>query len=93
MHHIHQEFDAGPDDVVEVALDGPANVLLLDPENYDRYRRNETYRYQGGGHYKQSPAELVPPRPGRWHVVIDLGGYPGRVRAEVLLLEGANAEG
>ena len=38
MIHLHREFEAGPDDVLEITLDGPANVMLLDSANYDRYR-------------------------------------------------------
>jgi hypothetical protein len=34
---LHQELDVGPDDVVEVELDGQANVMLLDPANFERY--------------------------------------------------------
>jgi hypothetical protein len=93
MLHIPQELEAGPDDVVEVALNGPANVLLLDPANYDLYRQGKTYHYQGGGFAKTSPFQIVPPTYGRWFVVIDLGGYPGHVRAWVRVLQGAHAEG
>jgi hypothetical protein len=90
MIHLHQEVDAGPDDLVEVTLDGQANVLLLDTDNYDRYRRGEHYRYHGGL-ARTSPVRLVPPRDGHWHVVVDLGGYPGRIRAGVQLLQGVDA--
>ena len=89
MIHLHQELDAGPEDVVEVTLDGHANVLLLNPDNYDRYRQGEHYRYHGGL-ARTSPVRLVPPREGHWHIVVDLGGYPGHVRAGVQLLQGAD---
>ncbi len=89
MNFLHQELDAGPDDIVEVTLDGQANVMLLDAENYDRYRRGEAFRYHGGL-AKTSPARLVPPHTGRWHVVVDLGGFSGRVRAGVRVLQGAD---
>jgi len=89
INYLHQEFDVGPEDVVEVKLDGQANVMLLDPMNYEHYRRGESFRYRGGL-AKSSPVRLVPPHQGRWHVVVDLGGYPGRVRAEVSVLHSAN---
>jgi hypothetical protein len=92
MNYLHQEFDAGPDDLVEVTLDGPANVMLLDSANFDLYRRGGSFRYHGGL-AKVFPVQLVPPREGRWHVVVDLGGYTGHVRAEMRLLQGANATG
>lgn len=90
MNYLHQEFDAGPDDLVEVTLDGQANVLLLDPENYEHYRRGEHYRYYGGL-ARTSPVRLVPPRQGHWHVVVDLGGFAGTIRAGVHLLQGTGA--
>lgn len=89
MNFLHQEFDVGPDDLLEVTLDGPANVMLLDSENYDRYRKGESFRYFGGL-AKTSPMPLVPPQRGRWHVVVDLGGFAGRVRAGVRVMQSAN---
>lgn len=90
MNYLHQEFEAGPDDLVEVTLDGQANVMLLDGSNYDHYRRGEPFRYYGGL-AKVSPIRLVPPRHGRWHVVVDLGGFSGTVRAGMRLLQGMDA--
>jgi hypothetical protein len=48
MEFLHKEIDAGPEDLIEVFLDHPANVQLLDTPNFDRYRRREEYRYHGG---------------------------------------------
>jgi uncharacterized protein DUF1883 len=90
MNYLHQEFDVGPDDVLEVTLNGQANVMLLDESNYDQYRRGETFRYCGGL-AETSPFHLVPPHQGRWHVVVDLGGYAGRIRAGIRVLQDVNA--
>lgn len=90
MLHLHQELDAGPDDLVEVAIDNAANVMLVDAANYEQYQRGAAYKYYGGS-YDESPARIAPPHPGRWHVVVDLGGRGGRVRARIQVLEGANA--
>jgi hypothetical protein len=89
MNYLHQELTAGPEDRVEVTLDAQANVMLLDDTNFDRYRRNQAFQYYGG-HAEKSPFVLVPPSRGRWHVVVDLGGGPGRVRAAVQLIENVN---
>ena len=89
MNFLHQELDAGPDDVVEVTLDGQANVMLLDTANYDRYRKGEAFRYHGGL-ARTSPVRIVPAHRGRWHVVVDLGGFAGRVRAGVRVLQSAD---
>lgn len=92
MNHLHQEFDVGPDDLIEVALNGQANVMLLDSQNYERYRRREPFQYYGG-FAEVSPFRLVPARQGRWHLVVDLGGMAGSVRAGVRLLRAAEAVG
>lgn len=85
MNYLNQEVDAGPDDVIEVTLDGQANVMLLDSANYQKYQEGEPFSYYGGL-AKQSPIRLVPPNHGHWHVVIDLGGYAGTVKAGVRVL-------
>jgi hypothetical protein len=90
MNYLHQEFEAGPDDLIEVALDGQANVMLLDPENFERYRRREPFQYYGGL-ATVTPTRLVPPSRGRWHLAVDLGGRAGSVRAGVRLLRSAGA--
>jgi len=90
MNYLHYEFDLSEDDVVEVTLEGQANVRLLDPENYSLYSRGERHTYADGGFARESPVELSPPHAGHWHVVVDLGGYPGTIRAGVRVLKGAS---
>jgi Domain of unknown function (DUF1883) len=90
MNYLHHEFAAGPQDVIEVTLDHPANVQLLDPANWDNYRNGRTFRYYGGS-ATESPVRLTPPRQGRWHLVIDLGGRTGTVQAWARLLSGEMA--
>jgi hypothetical protein len=90
MKYLHSDFQAGPDDLVEVTLDGQANVLLMDSYNFEKYKKSESYRYHGGL-AKVSPIRLRPPHQGNWHLVVDLGGYTGTVRAEIRVLQGANA--
>lgn len=92
MNYLHNDFHLGVDDVVEVTLDRQANVRLLDDPNYERYLRGEQHTYTGGL-AKVSPVHLAPPQPGHWHVVIDLGGYSGSVRASVTVIKGAVAGG
>ncbi|MFO0926322.1 MAG: DUF1883 domain-containing protein [Gemmataceae bacterium] len=85
MEHLHQELDLTPDDVVEVTLDHAANVLFLDPSNYLAYQQNRPYRYYGG-YITQSPYQFHAPHRGRWHLVVDLGGGPGMVRAAMRVI-------
>lgn len=85
MQFLHSDFNIGPEDVVQVSLDKQANVLMLDDSNFSNYRRGGRYSYFGGL-AKQSPIRLSPPHRGHWHVVVDLGGYAGHVRASIVLL-------
>lgn len=82
MNFLHSEVTAGPDDTIVVTLDGKCNILLLDDSNFSNYRAGRSYNYCGGW-AKASPVRLTPPHHGRWHVVVDLGGYAGHVRAGV----------
>ena len=85
MNYLHWEFDAGPQNVIEVTLDRQANVRLLDSSNYQQYREGHSHRYLGGL-AERSPIRLTPLSLGRWHVVVDLGGHVGSVRASTRLL-------
>ncbi len=68
---------------VVVRLRGTApNVILLDADNFVRYRTGASFRYSGG-HSNRSPVGLQVPYDGHWYVVVDLGGYKGRVRGTV----------
>jgi hypothetical protein len=89
MKHLNYEFDASEGDVAEVTLDRAANVLLMDPANYDQYNHGRSYKYDGG-YATKSPVRLAIPKTGHWHVVVDLGGGAGQVRALVSLLSGAS---
>jgi hypothetical protein len=88
MNYLHYEFDLGGDDAVEVTLDKQANVRLLDQVNYGLYQQGKQHKYYGGL-AKESPVTLKAPHSGHWHVVVDLGGYGGTVRASARVLEKA----
>jgi hypothetical protein len=68
---------------VEVTLSGSAaNVLLLDAQNFVRYRSGREAQYYGG-YYDRSPVLIPIPHAAHWHVAIDMGGYSGAVRPSV----------
>ena len=85
MKYLHQEFVCAGGETVRVTLDKQANVRLLDDENFRRYRSGGRHDYRGGL-VKASPFGLTVPHAGRWHVVVDLGGYAGSVHASIELL-------
>ena len=82
MKFLHADFRLSGEDIVVVTLDRQANVLLLDESNYAAYRGSRRYQYYGGW-ATQSPARVSPPRSGKWHVVVNLGGYEGTLRANI----------
>ena len=88
MNFLHYEFDLSANDFVEVTLDKQANVRLLDETNFQLYQSGKKHRYFGGL-AKSSPTKIAAPRAGHWHLVVDLGGYAGTVRAAARVLQGA----
>jgi len=89
MNYLHYNLDLQSGQSVEVTLDKQANVRLLDDLNYSKYRRNEKHRYYGGRATK-SPVRLSPPHAGHWHLIVDLGGGAGTVKASVRIIKGGS---
>lgn len=87
MNYLHYDLQLGSNDSVEVTLDKQANVRLLDTANFSKYRSGQKHQYYGGQATK-SPVQLRAPRAGHWHLVIDLGGYAGTVKASVRTIRG-----
>ena len=88
MNYLAYEVVADSGDLIEVLLDHAANVQLLDPSNYRNYRRGTAFRYYGG-YADRSPYRIQVPYQGHWHLVIDLGGAPGTVRASARVISAA----
>lgn len=82
MEHLHSAVQAGPRESVQVALDKAARVLVMDSLNYSAYRSGRSFRYYGGW-ARVSPCRVTPPHSGQWHVVVDLEGRPGTIRAGI----------
>lgn len=88
MEYLHIEFDLAEGDIVEVTLAGnAANVLLLDNASFQNYLQGKPYNYYGG-YARTSPYRIQAPRPGHWHLVVDLGGGAGRVQASGRVVSG-----
>ena len=88
MNYLHTEFWGGSQTVALVNLDRQANVMLLTDTDYSAYRGGRSFYYYGGW-ATRSPVRLSPPHQGNWHLVIDLGGYAGTIRAGVRVIEGS----
>lgn len=85
MKFLHTDFNGGPGDTVVVTLDSQANVMLLDDHCFSSYKNGRSFQYHGGW-ATTSPVRLRPPRTGHWHVVVDLGGSTGHVKAGIQIL-------
>lgn len=90
MEFLHSDFHGGPDDLVLVTLNAQANVMLVCDTDFSAYRQGHSFRYYGGWVTK-SPVRLAPPHYGHWHVVVDLGGFAGSVRAGIRVIHRAIA--
>ena len=61
-----------------------ADILLLDPVNFSKYREGRRLViYGAGGHFRRPPARLTIPQDGHWYAVADLGGYSSNTRATI----------
>jgi len=90
MNFLHTDLGhLSGGEIVEVVLSGnAANVRLMDSSNFSSYKNGRRHRYYGG-YAKSSPVRLQVPHAGHWLVTIDMGGYPGTIRAAVNILPGA----
>jgi hypothetical protein len=90
LHMQYQFYDLGnvsAGKIVEVTLGYAANVRIMDSSNYSSFKSNRRHKFIGG-YVKRSPYKATLPHSGHWYVVVDLGGYSGRVKSAVQVLPG-----
>lgn len=73
--------------IIEVTLGHAANVRIMDSNNYSNFKAGRRHQFIGG-HVTRSPYKAVVSRTTHWYVVIDLGGYSGKVSSSVRILPG-----
>jgi hypothetical protein len=73
--------------IIEVTLGYAANVRIMDSINYSNFKASRKYRFIGG-HVTRSPYKIVIPHTSHWYVIVDLGGYSGKVSSSVSILSG-----
>lgn len=86
----YQYYDLGSVDqgkIIEVTLGYAANVRIMDSSNYSSYKSGRKHNFLGG-YVKKSPYKVMIPHTGHWYVVIDLGGYAGKIKSGVRVLPG-----
>jgi hypothetical protein len=82
MSHVHARDHLGAGTTVRVDCDHQCNVLVMDDQNYARYRRGDDYRAHGG-FFRQLPVGIRVPHSGYWNTVIDLAGGQARIRHSI----------
>jgi hypothetical protein len=82
MNFLHYQVDTGPEHVIQVKLTGSAEVRLLDTMNFAKYKLGKSYAATAGPETTEI-VKFVPPYKGKWHIVVDVGGRGGGVRALV----------
>lgn len=86
----YQYYDLGnvsSGTIVEVSLGYAANVRIMDSSNYSNFKAGKRHRFIGG-YVTQSPYKATITQSGRWYVIVDLGGYAGKVKSSVQVLPG-----
>jgi len=86
MEYLHYKVKTHSNSIIEVSLDKQANIKLMDNKNYQNYRMKKKYDFIGGL-ARVSPMVLKPPYKGEWHIVVDLEGMGGSVKAKVKVKE------
>jgi len=77
---LHWKIPGNTGDRILIQLDTPAFVRLLDPLNFEYYKRGSKYEATGGW-ADRLDVEFTVPYKGTFHVAVDLGGKAGTVKA------------
>ena len=80
MTFLHWKVPGATGDIVRIQTDTPAFVRMLDPLNFEYYKRGSKYVGDGGWSDKLN-VEFTLPYKGTFHVVVDLGGTAGGLKA------------
>jgi hypothetical protein len=80
MTFLNWKITGNPGDSIRIRTDIPAFVRLLDPMNFEHYRRGSKYSGEGGWSDKLDVSFSLPYK-GTFYAVVDLGGAAGVVKA------------
>ena len=86
MQFLHYQVKADKDQIIQVVIDNEASVKLMDTFNFSKYQLGKTPEYFGGI-YPASTVEFRVHKLDDWHVVVDLDGKMGVVKAYVNLVK------
>ncbi|MGV8937157.1 MAG: DUF1883 domain-containing protein [Allorhizobium sp.] len=83
-HYDLKELRAGT--IIEVTLSAVANVRLMTPGNFQRFKEALDFKYSGGV-AKKSPIRLPIPESGHWHMIVDMEGHHGLADSAVKMIQ------
>ncbi|MEM9022688.1 MAG: DUF1883 domain-containing protein [Bacteroidota bacterium] len=74
MRYLHSVHKVRKGQSIEVTFDKPAKIMLISDRQFKRYTKSISFRYRGG-FLQESPFNFPAPADGKWHIVVELGGY------------------
>jgi len=83
--YLHYSIYASHGDSVQVEINQPTNVYLVNQIHYYYFQEGQEFEHSGG-FMTHSPVYLDIPYPGVWHVLVGRPDYPGGFQARVELL-------
>lgn len=87
MKFMHLALTVAGEALAIVHLEHQANVMVLTEMNYEAYREGRLFLYEDGGWSTRTPARLLIPSAGTWHIIVDFFGAPGHISASMQVLE------
>jgi len=79
---LHKREHLNSGSIVEVDCSHQCNIILMDDNNFSKYKSGQEFRHFGG-HFKKFPARIQVPSTGYWNVVLDLGGGSANIRHSI----------
>jgi len=84
--HLHKSLHLSEKEIIQLKIEKPVNVYLLDNANYHLFMQDRPYTFHGK-EIDTSPFFMNPPYPGDWELVI-FSNTPGeKLEAEITIIE------
>ncbi|WP_072159921.1 DUF1883 domain-containing protein [Pluralibacter gergoviae] len=86
MSYIHSREYVENGSIVSVQCSHQINVLVMDDQNYNKYRNGSRFTYHGG-FYTHFPANIAVPHSGYWNVVLALApGHRANIQYSINII-------
>lgn len=86
MSYIHSREYVNSDSVISVQCSHQINVLVMDDNNYNKYRKGQSANVYGG-FYTHFPANVGVPHTGHWNIILALpAGHRANIRYSINII-------